>query len=298
MLFLRVRKCAALAAWVTGLSALAFAEGAAAEPTPGAMGRPALLNDAFNALVEDQGRWAYTETHAGILDGKPRGESSFLIDPSVTYAEQRKPLKIRGKPPTEKQLKEAADREERAAKRRHEQQEKLPEAPATEEKTKAEENPKVRRADEVHLWVSGQLVTPEIDQAKVVKEDETSVTYEVPMHPEGKSDANAILDKFELTARVSKGSHQFERATIRQRAPVRVKLIAKVSDTLLEFEFSTPDARYPSVLTQVTSDSHVTLLFGKDHAMHNEMIRTKLRHVTPYDERFGVKMGPTRTIEF
>jgi hypothetical protein len=161
-----------------------------------------------------------------------------------------------------------------------------------------EEKPKVRRADEVHLWVSGQLVTPEIDRAKVVQEDEISVTYEVPMHPEGKSDANAMLDKFELTASVNKESHQFERATIRQRAPLRVKLIAKVSDTLLVFEFSRPDPRYPSVLTKATVDTHVVILFGKVHAMHNEMVRTELRHVTPYDERFNVKMGPTRTIEF
>jgi len=104
-----------------------------------------------------------------------------------------------------------------------------------------DENPKVRRADEVHLRVSGQKVTPQLDQGKVVKEDETSVTYEVPMHPEGNGEANAILDKFELTARINKESHQFERATIRQRASLRVKLIAKVSDTVLEFEFSTPD---------------------------------------------------------
>jgi hypothetical protein len=292
MPYFRVRKYVALAAWVTGLSALAFAEGPGAEPTAGATGRPALLNDAFNALVEDQGRWAYTETHTGVRDDKPRGETSFRVDPSAPYAEQRLPLKIGGNPPTEKQLKEAAERGERAAKRHHEQQERLPEVPV------AEESPKVRRADEVQLWVSGQLVTPEIDQAKVVKEDEASVTYEVPMHPKGKSDASAMLDKFELTASVNKGSHQFERATIRQRAPLRVKLIAKVSDTVLVFEFSRPDLRYPSVLTKAVVDTHVTILFGKEHAMHNELVRTELRHVTPYDERFGVKMGPTRTIEF
>jgi len=127
-------------------------------------------------------------------------------------------------------LKEAADRGERAAKRRFEQQQKVQELPVV------DENPKVRRADEVHLRVSGQKVTPQLDQGKVVKEDETSVTYEVPMHPEGNGEANAILDKFELTARINKESHQFERATIRQRASLRVKLIAKVSDTVLEFE--------------------------------------------------------------
>jgi len=292
MRFSRAWKCAVLAAWVAGLSTLAYAEGVSAEVVPGTTGRPALLNDAFNALVEDQWRWAYTETNTGGTDGKAVGETSFRVDPSATYADQRKPLKIRGKTPTGKQLKEAADEGERAAKRRHDQQEKVPAAPVEEEKSK------VRRADEVQLWINGQRITPEIDRAKVVKEDEVSVTYEVPMHAEGKGDASAIFDKFELTARVNKGSHQFEHATIRQRAPMRVKLIAKVTESLLEFEFSTPDPRYPSVLTKAIADAHVRLLFGKDHVMHSEMVRIELRHVTPYDERFGVKMGPTRTIEF
>lgn len=294
MLFSRGREFAALAILMGALSTMAFAEHAPVEPDDrSATRRPALLNDAFNALVEDQGRWAFTETHAAVRDGRPLEESSFRVDPSAPYAEQNKALKIRGKPPTEKQLKEAADRGERAGKRRLEQQQKEVPAPSA-----PLGNPRVRRADEVQLWVSGQKVTPEIDLAKVVREDETSVTYEVPMHPEGRSESNAILDRFELTACVNKQSHQFERATIRQRASLRVKLIAKISDTLLVFEFSTPDPRHPAVLTKAVVDTHVRLLFGKEHAMHNEMVRTELKHVTPYDERFGVKLGPIRTIEF
>ena len=79
---------------------------------------------------------------------------------------------------------------------------------------------------------------------------------------------------------------------------MRVKLIAKVTDYMIDFEFSTPDPLHPSVLTRAIAEGHVRILFGKEHVMHNEMVRTELRHVTPYDERFGVKMGATRTIEF
>jgi hypothetical protein len=79
---------------------------------------------------------------------------------------------------------------------------------------------------------------------------------------------------------------------------MRVKLIAKVTDSLIDFEFSTPDPLHPSVLTRAIAEGHVRILFGKEHAMRSEMVRSVLRHVTPYDERFGVKMGPTRTIEF
>jgi len=292
MRFSRVWKCAALATWMSGVMVMAFAEGESAEAAPGTTGRPALLNDAFNALVDDQWRWAFTETQSGDNDGKPVGETSFRVDPSATYAAQRIPLKIHGKPPTEKQLKRAADDGDRAAKRRHEEQEKVPAAPLDEKKSE------MRRADEVQLWINGQRITPEVDRATVLKEDATSVTYEVPMHAEGKGDANSIFDKFELTARVNKASHQFEHATIRQRAPMRVKLIVKVTEILLELEFSTPDPLHPSVLTRAIAEGHIKIMFGKEHLMRSEMVRTELRHVTPYDERFGVKMGATRTIEF
>jgi len=292
MRFSRVWKCAALTAWVSGVVAIAFGEAPSADVVQAATGRPALLNDAFNALVEDQWRWAYTETLIGVNDGKPVGETSARVNPSVTYAAQRIPLKIRGKPPTEKQLKRAADDGERAARRRHEEQEKVPAVPVDKEKSE------MRRADEVQLWINGQRITPEVDHATVLKEDATSVTYEVPMHAEGKGDANSIFDRFELTARVNRASHQFEHATIRQRAPMRVKLIAKVTDSLIDFEFSTPDPLHPAVLTRAIAEGHVRILFGKEHIIHSEMVRTELKHVTPYDERFGVKMGPTRTIEF
>jgi hypothetical protein len=293
MLFSLSRKLVVLMAWVTGLSAMAFAEAAAAEPAAGAKGRPALLNDAFNAFLEHQGRWAYTETHSPLgFSGRSGGETILRFDPSRRYAEQFVPVKLRGKTPSEKECKQWAERGEKAAKQRLDREQKLA-AQST-----GEEKPAVHPGDEVQLRVSGQIVTPELDRAKVVQEDETGVTYEVPMHPEGRGDANAMLDKFELTTRVNKQTHQFERATIRQRAPLRVKLIAKVTDTLLVFEFSTPDPRYPSVVTKFIADGHLALFFGKGHAMHNESVRTELRHVTPYDERFGVKVGPTRTLEF
>jgi hypothetical protein len=45
------------------------------------------------------------------------------------------------------------------------------------------------------------------------------------------------------------------------------------------------------------SDAHFKVLFGKEHIRHSESVRTELERVTPYDERFGVKIGPTRTLE-
>jgi hypothetical protein len=287
MLSSRALKIAALAACMNGLSAIACAKDVAAPST----GRPALLNDAFNALLEDQGHWAYTETRAGTVDGKPGTETIFRIDPSRPYAEQNKPLKIRGKEPSEKQLKEAADRAESAAKRRLEHRQKEADANPT------SENPSAHRSNEVKLSVAGKVVTPDLDHAKVVQESATSVTYEIPMRAAGKNESGGLFDKFELTAQVSKESHQFERAMIRQRTSMRVALIAKLSETVFAFEFTRPDPRFAAVPTKFTSDAHFKILFGKEHIRHSESVRTELQRVTPYDERFGVKVGPTRTLE-
>lgn len=280
-----------LVAWVTGMLAVIFPGGAAAQPAADAMESAALLKGALNALVEDQGRWAYTETRTGVgRDGKPLAESCVRFDPSAVYAEQRKPILVQGKPPTEKQLKEASERGEREGKRRFDERQRLAAASVTEESAANQ------TTEEIHLWVAGKKATPLVDQAKVVGENETSVTFELPMRAEG--GGQELLNKFELTARVNKQSGQFERATIRQRETMRVKLIAKISDTLLTIEFSTPDPRYPSVPTTFISTGSVAVLFGKAKEARVEMVRAELKHVTPYDERFEVKIGPSRTIEF
>jgi hypothetical protein len=293
MRFFRVWGFAMLAAGAMGIAGRTFAESAEATRALDARSSTALLRDALNGLLEHQGRWAYTETRTGVgRDGKALAESSARFDPSVVYAEQYKPILVRGKAPTEKQLKEAADRGEREGKRRFDEREKLA-AMAAFPTNDPERNEK---PEEIHLWVAGKKATPLIDQAKVVAEDATSVTYEVPMIPE--KGAAKLLEKFELTARVNKATRDFERATIRQREAVRVKVIAKIADANLTIDFSTPDPRYPSVPTRFTSHGSVALFFGKAKSGRVQMERTDLRHVTPYDDRFDVKLGPVRTIEF
>ena len=242
-----------------------------------------MLDDAFNAFLEGQGRWAYTETHSGSdLDGKPKGETIFRVDPSLPYKEQFIPVKLGGKTPSEKQLKQWALRGESGAKRRQEHE--------------VDEKSAVYRHEDIHLWINNQKVTPELERAVVVAEDENSVTYEVPMRKEGGADG-ALFDKFQLTARVSKQQHQFERVTIRQRSPMRVKLIAKLSEGLIEIEFGSPDTRFPALPIKTSSRMTINLFFGKAHTVRDLGVNTDLKHVTPYDERFGVKLGPMRTIE-
>ena len=242
-----------------------------------------LLDAAFNAYLDHQGRWAYTETHSGLnAGGKSRAETILQVDPSQPYAQQRLPIKLSGQLPTEKQLKEWAERSEQAAKRRHnEATVALLGAPS---------------AEEFHLQIFNQLVVPELGRASVLAEDDASVTYDVPMHKVGDTIATPFAT-FQLTARVNKLHRHFERVTIRQLLMMRVGA-GKNTDGLIEIEFGSPDPRYPSFPLKSSSRMTNKPLFGPANILVNTAVRTDLKHVTPFDERFGVKIGPLRTIQF
>jgi hypothetical protein len=185
-------------------------------------------------------------------------------------------------PPSEKQLKEWAEHYEKEAKRRDIKA--MDVAPAT------------SGEEEFYLQILNQLAVPELDRATVLAEDDTAVTYDVPLHKAGDTDAKRF-DAFQLTARINKLQQQFERVTIRQRVTVRVAA-AKYSDGLTEIEFGSPDPRYPAVPVKLISRTTNKPLFGKANAMDDVTVRTGLKHVTPYDERFGVRIGPLRMIQF
>src|ERR1019366_2345963 len=77
-------------------------------------GGPPLLLDALGLVARNFDRWAYTETRI-VTDehGVPKAESVLRFDPSKPYAEQYRPLKIEGRPPTERQLKDYRRRGEK-----------------------------------------------------------------------------------------------------------------------------------------------------------------------------------------
>jgi len=241
---------------------------------------PPLLGDAFGKLMENQGRWAYTETRwVSGPTGKPKGPTVLRVDPSRPYGEQYRPLEIEGRAPTQKSLEEFQGIGERVARRRK----------------RDEQESRGRRGDELRISLNFQVVTPDLEHAIVVAQDEKSVTYSVPLRAGGAG--GSAFDKFEVTARVSRQRREFEHATIRQRTPMRVALIATVADAVIDFDFAPVDPRFPAVITRGTQRATVSILFVK-RGVAFEMKRGDFRHVTPYDERFGVRFGPLRTIEF
>lgn len=271
--------CAVLL-WIAGVPA-GFAAEAGSASLPA--GRHPLLDQAFNAFLEHQGRWAYTERFYWLsFDGKKSPETIVRVDPSLSYAQQYTLVQLAGKPPPEKLIKQWAERGEKEARRR--------------QKIAEDELTPTYRKEEFQMQIYNEKVTPLLEEAVVVAEDETSVTYEIPMRKAGGL-SQPRYEKYRLTARVSKRLHQFEQATLRQREPFHI-VAGKYSDGLNQIEFGSPDARFPTVQVKTISQITNKPLFGPAVRSQNVTERTELRHVTPYDERFGVKIGPMRTIEF
>ncbi len=231
--------------------------------------------------MDNQGHWAFTQTQAvsGLTAALGR-DTVLRIDPSRIYAEQFKPVAVEGRPPTTRELDDFRALGEQIAKRRLREKQEA-NGPA---------------GDELKIHFNSKVVTPDLAHATVWSEDAGSVSYAIPLRAKGDS-RDSAFDQFEVTARVNKRRREFEHATFRQRTPMRVEMVAKVSDTVIDCEFSSVDPAYPSVITKETEHATVRILFVR-RVVGFAMRRGGFTRVTPYDERFGVKVGPLRTLEF
>jgi hypothetical protein len=269
----------ALALASGGLPLAAGAEDASRQALPGTV--PALLADAFKKLMDNQGHWAFTQTQAvsGLTAALGR-DTVLKVDPSRIYAEQFTPLTVEGRPPTAGERDEFKALGERIAKRR----------------LREKQESSAGAGDELKIHLNSQVVTPDLAHASVASENAGSVTYVIPLRSRGSAGSSAF-DQFEVTARVNKQRREFEHATFRQRSTMRVEMVAKVSDAVIDCEFTSVDPAYPSVITRETEQATVRILFVR-RVVGFAMRREGFRRVTPYDERFGVKVGPLRTLEF
>jgi hypothetical protein len=241
---------------------------------------PQLLADAFMKLMENQGRWSYRENQAlSGLPGRARGETEFQVDPSRAYAEQYQPIQVEGRSPSAGDLSDYRALGEKVARRRR----------------REAEEPGARPGDRLRIRVNFHEVTPDLGRATVVSQDAGSVTYLVPLRTS--AGGGTAYDTFQLTTRVSKARREFEHATILQRQSMRVALVVSVVDAEIDLDFAPVDPKYPSVITHIAQKATVGLMFLR-RTVTFEMRRSGFRRVAPYDERFGVKVGPLRAIDF
>jgi len=256
------------------------AETGDAPSTADTEGVPPLLFDALGKLAQDFDRWAFTETLQMTDEkGVPKPATVVRFDPSKPYAEQFQPLKVSGKPPTDRQLESYRRRGEKRGEKFARQE--------AEGKTPGSELPS--------FSFNGGKATIDLARATVVTEDAGSVTYEVPLRNDGRG--NIPVDKFQLVARVGRQSHAFENVSLRLRGAVRVKLVVKIKSGEASIDFGTVDPAHAPTLVTVSGDASATVFFVKFGGSF-ALKRTDFKRVKPYSERFGVKIGPLKALDF
>lgn len=238
---------------------------------------PALLDAAWTNYVKDIDHWAYTETtHAFDATGKQTRETVTRYDPSQPYADQFTILSHNGKPPTDEQVKQARQRGIARGERL--------------------ERPGGQEYDtQPRVILNGAPALADLEHATVVEETAQSVTYAVPMRRENSN--GFPVEKFLTHVRVNKTEGAFEHVTIRLAAPVRMKVIAKMNEADFSIDFAAVDPRFSRAGTLFKDHLAISVFFRKREGGH-ESARGDFKRVTPYRDRFGVKAGPMRTIDF
>jgi len=234
---------------------------------------PELLETALRKISDNFDHWAYTQTFVEKNDkGKIMRESVVRFDPSKPYAEQFTPLAIDGKPPTPAHLRKYRRQGERRAARIEE---------AENEGTTPTRKSLGELMDLVHATLAGENVQ--------------AATFEVPLKSEGNN--RLPPEKFRVTACVNKASGAFEHIDVQLRAPMRADIIVKIKSGEGRLEFATVDPKFAPTLTSIAGGGAGSIMFvpvGRTY----EIRREDFRRVKPFGDRFAVKLGPLKTIDF
>ena len=254
-----------------------------ANPATAKAEMPPVLMDAITKLSKDTDRWAYTETRiAKDPKGVSKGETVIRFDPSKPYAEQYVPLKIDGKPPTERQL---ADYRRRGVKRgeRLDREAGLPAPPVA----PAREPPSFR--------IGSSKSFADVERITIAQENENTITYHVPLRPDPK--IPVPMEKIELLVRVNKAQRTLENVSVRVLDSFRVKLVVKINSGGANIDFKTVDPKFAPVVSAISGDAAVSILFVKFGGAY-DLKREDFKRVKPYGDRFEVRIGELRTIDF
>lgn len=228
---------------------------------PAASRTPPLLAEAIRKSSLDAERWAYTQTTISRdRDGQVKEETIVRYDPSLPFEEQWTPLKMDGKDPTESQIKRYRENKAKRSKSRRS---------------------------------LGELL--DLGQAVVAEETASTVTYAVPLI----KDDNQRLppEKFRVTARVNKDSQAFENVAVRLREALRMKLVFKLKSGEADLEFARIDPKYAPPIAALRADGEGSILFVKVGGNY-AATRTDFKRVTPYSERFKVKLGEMKFLDY
>ena len=250
-------------------TALVAADSRPATPEELALFKAAMMNSS-----QDTEHWAYTETttvRTNQEKEKPGRETVVRFDPSKPYAEQYTPLKIDGKPPSEKQLKQYRKNGEERGKKRA--------------RRAAEGAPGKR---EPQLMINDSKARLDLEHPRVVKEGPERITFEVPLVSESQE---LPVEKFQILAEVDPQARQIKRAHFRIREAFRMKLIAKIKSGEAVVDFTVVDPEFGPVITSMVGDFGASFMFIPVRATFTNT-RMEWKRVKAFDERFNVKLDP------
>ena len=234
---------------------------------------PSLLAAAVQKVADNYNHWAYTQTVVEQNEkGRIMSETAVRFDPSRPYAEQFTPLAIDGRPPSAAQMRKYRRQGEKRGE-------------------------KIEQADRDGIspprQTLGELM--DLDRASLLAEDREAATFEVPLKQE--SNHRLPPEKFRVTARVNKASGAFERIDVTLRSPMRAELIVKIKSGVGRLEFSSVDPKHAPALTAISGSGAGSILFvpvGRSY----ELKRGDFQRVKPFGDRFQVKYGPLKSLDF
>jgi hypothetical protein len=242
--------------------ATARAQTEAPELPPHLEGVPLPLARAMHKLTRDVNRWAYTQRSLNY-DRKGRVDDEVVVrfDPSLHYDEQWTLLSRNGKPASEADVRKY--RKERAKRAKGNRQS------------------------------LGELL--ELTKATVLEEDERRIVYEVPLRKENND--RLPPEKFRIRVAVSKTTETLEHVDVALRSPMRVAMVAKVKQAGAELRFASVDPKHAPALVSIDAAGSFSLMMISVDDSYT-MERSDFKRVRPYDERFGVTIGPMKVLDF
>ncbi|WP_415908837.1 hypothetical protein [Oleiharenicola sp. Vm1] len=225
---------------------------------------PAPLREAVAQFGRDANRWAYT-VHTVSRDKKGRVTEDTVarFDPSQHYDVQWTLLQTGGK-----------------------------DATAVEQKKFRKQRAKMNKDRKTF----GELL--DLAQARLIPDAPgapATLSYLVPLRQEANS--RFPVDKVEAIVRIDAGRQAFQAIELRLKQAVRALLIAKVKSASATIDFRAADPRFAPVVCRIRADLGAAIAFVPVE-QHTEQTRSDFKRVTPYDDRFVVKPGPLRTIDF
>jgi hypothetical protein len=129
----------------------------------------------------------------------------------------------------------------------------------------------------------------------VASETPTHWVFEIPLLKFGNE--RFPPEKFLVQARLRKEGALLENLSVLLRESFRAKLVVKVKSGDASLDFAQVDPKHPPTLVSIEGDADWSILFiGGGGSI--ELKRTELRRVKPYGDRFEVKIGTLKAIDF